>query len=95
MEGKLNRRIIKSFHSTKFYFKLRTRQDYIDQLKYDICMYYTYNEFLAEKFIELFTPAEVIRNSISFFFILTRILRVFNFSCWSFLRRMKCQDPSQ
>lgn len=32
----------------------RTRQDYLDQLIKDLCAYYSYNEFLMEKLIQLF-----------------------------------------
>lgn len=38
----------------------RTRQDYIDQLKSDIGIYYSYNEFLIEKFMNLFPLNELI-----------------------------------
>lgn len=36
----------------------RTRQDYLDQLIKDLCAYYSYNEFLMEKLIQLF-PHEI------------------------------------
>ncbi|XP_076472582.1 uncharacterized protein LOC143301985 [Babylonia areolata] len=32
----------------------RSRQDYIVQLRRDLCLYYSYNEFLMEKLMELF-----------------------------------------
>lgn len=38
----------------------RTRQDYLDQLIKDLCAYYSYNEFLMEKLVQLF-PHEVKR----------------------------------
>lgn len=38
----------------------RTRQDYIDQLKSDIGTYYSYNEFLIDKFMQLFPLTELI-----------------------------------
>jgi len=38
----------------------RTRQEYIDQLKSDIGIYYSYNEFLIEKFMNLFPLTELI-----------------------------------
>lgn len=36
----------------------RTRQDYLDQLINDLCAYYSYNEFLMEKLVQLF-PHEI------------------------------------
>ena len=36
----------------------RSRKDYMDQLRRDLCAYYSYNEFLMEKFMDLF-PHEV------------------------------------
>ena len=39
--------------------KSRTRQDYLDQLKSDIGVYYSYNEFLIDKFMNLFSLKEV------------------------------------
>lgn len=38
----------------------RTRTEYIDQLKEDLCAYYSYNEFLMGKLLELFSPSELI-----------------------------------
>jgi len=38
----------------------RTRKDYIDLLKQDLCSYYSYNDFLMSKLIELFPLAEII-----------------------------------
>lgn len=38
----------------------RSRSEYVEQLLSDICAYYGYNAFLAEKLFELFTPAEAI-----------------------------------
>ncbi|GAK63283.1 nucleolar RNA m(5)C methyltransferase; Nop2p [Moesziomyces antarcticus] len=38
----------------------RSRSEYVEQLLSDICTYYGYNAFLAEKLFELFTPAEAI-----------------------------------
>lgn len=38
----------------------RSRSEYIEQLLGDICTYYGYNTFLAEKLFNLFTPAEAI-----------------------------------
>lgn len=40
----------------------RSRSEYVDQLISDICTYYGYNQYLAEKLFELFTPAEVSRH---------------------------------
>ena len=37
----------------------KSRADYVDQLLEDICAYFGYNRFLAEKLFNLFTPAEV------------------------------------
>jgi hypothetical protein len=45
----------------------RTRQDYVEQLKADIATYYSYNEFLIEKFMNLFPLNEVINEIILFF----------------------------
>lgn len=36
----------------------RSRAEYVDMLLEDICSYYGYNRFLAEKFFDLFPPAE-------------------------------------
>lgn len=38
----------------------RSRSDYVDQLLDDICNYYGYNRYLAEKLFNLFSPAEAI-----------------------------------
>lgn len=38
----------------------RNRSEYTEQLLDDICTYYGYNRFLAEKFFELFTPTEAL-----------------------------------
>jgi ribosomal RNA methyltransferase Nop2 len=38
----------------------RTRKDYLDLLKQDLCNYYSYNDFLMEKLIDLFPLAEII-----------------------------------
>ena len=37
----------------------RSRTDYVEQFKADLCVYYGYNEFLIEKFYYLFSPSEV------------------------------------
>ncbi|CAF0744684.1 unnamed protein product [Didymodactylos carnosus] len=38
----------------------RTRKDYLDLLRQDLCSYYSYNDFLMSKLIELFPLAEII-----------------------------------
>lgn len=38
----------------------RSRSEYVDQLLDDICNYYGYNRFLAERFFNMFTPSEAI-----------------------------------
>lgn len=38
----------------------KSRAEYVAQLLRDICAYYGYNEFLAEKLFNLFTPSEAI-----------------------------------
>ncbi|KAJ2417999.1 rRNA (cytosine-C5-)-methyltransferase nop2, partial [Coemansia sp. RSA 2531] len=38
----------------------RSRNDYMDQLKRDMCFYYGYNEFLMEKLLQLFTVSEAV-----------------------------------
>ncbi|EHY54444.1 25S rRNA (cytosine-C(5))-methyltransferase nop2 [Exophiala dermatitidis] len=38
--------------------KTKSRTEYIDQLLSDICVYYGYTPYLAEKLFSLFTPAE-------------------------------------
>ncbi|CAO1626932.1 unnamed protein product [Sympodiomycopsis kandeliae] len=38
----------------------RSRSEYVDQLLDDICNYYGYNRFLAEKLFDLFSPAEAL-----------------------------------
>jgi ribosomal RNA methyltransferase Nop2 len=35
-----------------------SRKEYIDRLQKDLCMYYSYNDFLVQKFFELL-PHEV------------------------------------
>ncbi|KAJ2792674.1 rRNA (cytosine-C5-)-methyltransferase nop2 [Coemansia linderi] len=37
-----------------------SRNDYMDQLKRDMCFYYGYNEFLMEKLLQLFTVSEAV-----------------------------------
>lgn len=37
----------------------RSRQEYIDLLRKDLCMYYSYNEFLMEKLMEIFPITEL------------------------------------
>lgn len=37
----------------------RSRVDYMNLLKHDLCSYYNYNEFLMEKLMDLFAPAEL------------------------------------
>lgn len=40
--------------------KIHSRQDYIDLLKKDLCTYYSYNNFLMEKFMQLFPISELL-----------------------------------
>lgn len=37
-----------------------SRQDYVDLLRKDLCIYYSYNEFLMEKFMQLFPLSELL-----------------------------------
>lgn len=37
----------------------KTRKEYLNILKHDLCVYYNYNEFLMERFMELFTGSEL------------------------------------
>lgn len=37
-----------------------TRQDYLEILKKDLCTYYSYNDFLMEKFMQLFPLSELL-----------------------------------
>ncbi|KAJ1857366.1 rRNA (cytosine-C5-)-methyltransferase nop2, partial [Coemansia sp. RSA 486] len=37
-----------------------SRNDYMDQLKRDMCFYYGYNEFLMDKLLDLFTVSEAV-----------------------------------
>lgn len=37
----------------------RTRKDYLDLLRQDLCNYYSYNDFLMNKILDLFPLAEV------------------------------------
>lgn len=37
-----------------------SRQDYLDLLRRDLCMYYSYNDFLMEKFMQLFPLSELL-----------------------------------
>lgn len=37
----------------------RSRQEYVDLLRKDLCMYYSYNEFLMEKLMEIFPITEL------------------------------------
>jgi len=36
------------------YFLPRSRRDYLSQLKKDLCMYYSYNDYLMDKLMALF-----------------------------------------
>ncbi|KFM77605.1 putative ribosomal RNA methyltransferase NOP2, partial [Stegodyphus mimosarum] len=38
----------------------KDRIDYLNQLKQDLCTYYSYNEFLMDKFLQLFSPSELV-----------------------------------
>ncbi|XP_071041811.1 28S rRNA (cytosine-C(5))-methyltransferase [Parasteatoda tepidariorum] len=38
----------------------RSRIEYLNQLRTDLCSYYSYNEFLMDKLMELFPPSELI-----------------------------------
>lgn len=38
----------------------RSRSDYLELLKKDLCTYYSYNEFLMEKFMQLFPHSELL-----------------------------------
>ena len=38
----------------------RSRSEYIDLLKSDLCTYYSYNEFLMEKLMNLFPLSELL-----------------------------------
>ncbi|GFY70373.1 probable 28S rRNA [Trichonephila inaurata madagascariensis] len=40
--------------------KNRSRDEYTDQLKSDLCSYYNYNKFMMDKLFELFSPSELI-----------------------------------
>jgi len=39
---------------------LRKREEYVEILKYDLCMVYTYNYFLMDKFMDLFSVKEIV-----------------------------------
>lgn len=47
-------------HFKKFRDPNRPRQEYINLLKQDLCSYYSYNEFLMEKFMDLFELSELL-----------------------------------
>jgi len=38
----------------------RSRGEYVEQLKNDLCSYYGYNDFLIDKFFYLFSPSELV-----------------------------------
>lgn len=38
----------------------RSRVEYLEVLRHDLCEYYSYNEFLMQRFMDLFSPAELI-----------------------------------
>lgn len=44
----------------KFRDENRPRQEYVNLLKKDLCAYYSYNEFLMEKFMDLFELSELL-----------------------------------
>ena len=39
--------------------ELRKREEYVEILKYDLCMVYTYNYFLIDKLMDLFGVKEI------------------------------------
>jgi ribosomal RNA methyltransferase Nop2 len=47
-------------NAISLYFLSRSRKDYLDQLKTDIAAYYSYNEFLIDRFMNLFSPSELL-----------------------------------
>ncbi|XP_067124845.1 28S rRNA (cytosine(4447)-C(5))-methyltransferase, partial [Centruroides vittatus] len=38
----------------------RSRSEYLEVLKNDLCMYYNYNEFLMERLMEIYSPTELL-----------------------------------
>lgn len=50
-------RVLNDFQNRKKSDK--TRQEYVDQLRADICLYYSYNEYLIDKFMQLFSLSEL------------------------------------
>jgi ribosomal RNA methyltransferase Nop2 len=68
----------------------RTRKDYLDLLKQDLCNYYSYNDFLMEKLIDLFPLAEVGEIYLS----KSKKLRFMNRSS-IFWKQMKSNDQLQ
>lgn len=52
-------KLVKSFSNSKFY-ACRPRSDYMDLLKVDLCMYFSYNTFLMEKLMQIFPLNELL-----------------------------------
>lgn len=44
----------------QFLLSSRSRSDYIDLLRQDLCTYYSYNDFLMEKLMQVFQLSELL-----------------------------------
>lgn len=82
------------------YCHCRSRQDYVNQLCKDLCTYYGYNQFLMEKFMDLF-PLEVclfkVNSNIADYFVLflNKLCTSSNSISWvQLLSRARCSFSS-
>lgn len=53
------KKILRNFKYISFFF-LRSRSEYMNLLRRDLCTYYSYNNFLMEKLMQIFSLDELL-----------------------------------